>query len=137
MEAKNHFDAIAKRSEEADEAGSRDRRRYKTNAVARWSLRRVGADREPVLISDDAPVEAGQGSITKDETDREEDTKVVEDDVWEGMDSVRKSTILKQIEGETEVKARDLGIDKTVGFCLGTRGERKQRDLYEYIEVSS
>ena len=75
-EAKNQFNAIAKRSEEAEEAGSRDRRRYRTNVIARSFPRRVRTDRESVLISDDAPVEASQGSITEDETDREEDTKI-------------------------------------------------------------
>jgi len=72
-EAKVQFASVAARSEGASRGRGRGRGGRIANTPSRSSPRKRGRQTsEPVLISDDLPGEDGQGSITEDETEREE-----------------------------------------------------------------
>lgn len=83
-EAKVQFASVAARSESATRSEGRRRERHAVNTPSRSFPRRRGRQAsEPVLISDDPPGGDGPGSITEDETEREESLERQEDDIDE------------------------------------------------------
>ena len=93
LEARNQFAAVAASSQSTLRRRDRGRGgRGKENG--RSSPRRPGTQAsEPVLISDDTPAEGCQGSITEDETEREEDVEAADEDEIDELAEDNKENI--------------------------------------------
>lgn len=80
-EAKNQFAALKARASPVIRGHGRVRAGQTKDTPSRVGTRQAGREAsEPVLISDDAPMEDTQGNITEDETEREEEVQVEDDD---------------------------------------------------------
>ena len=80
IETKNQFAGLTARASPRVSGQHRVRPVQAKNTPNRVGMRSSGKQRsEPVLISDDAPVEDTQGNITEDETEREEEVVQAED----------------------------------------------------------
>ena len=84
-ETKNQFAGLKARSSPMISSHTRARAGRTKDSPSRIGTRQAGKKAsEPVLISDDAPMEESQGNITEDETEREEEVQAEDlDDVDE------------------------------------------------------
>ena len=77
LEARDQFAEVAARSASAGRGHSGGRGGRVTNIRGRSASEKPGLEAaEPVVISDDAPAGDGQGSITEDETEREDEMEI-------------------------------------------------------------
>ena len=75
-EAKNQFAGLTARTSPVTRGHGQNRARRNKDLPSRIGTRQAGRQAsEPVLISDDAPMEDAQGNITEDETEREEEVQ--------------------------------------------------------------
>ncbi len=75
-EAKNQFAGLTTRANPVTRGHGRGRAGRTRNTSSRLDMGQAGREAsEPVLISDDAPVEDTQGNVTEDETEREEEVQ--------------------------------------------------------------
>ena len=81
MEAKNQFGGLKARANPVIRGHGRLRAGQTKNTPSRAGTHQAGREAsEPVLISDDVPIEDTQGNITEDETEREEEVQAEDDD---------------------------------------------------------
>ena len=77
LEARDQFAEVAARSESVGKGQSGGRGGRLTKTSGRLITKKPGLQAaEPMVISDDAPAEDGQGSITEDETEREDEMEI-------------------------------------------------------------
>ena len=85
-EAKNQFAGLTARTSPVTHGHGHNRARRNKDLPSRSGTRQAGRQvSEPVLISDDAPMEDSQGNITEDETEREEE---IQDEVYDDLDEL-------------------------------------------------
>lgn len=85
-EAKNQFAGLTARTSPMTRGHGQSRARRNKDLPNRITTRQAGRQAsEPVLISDDAPIEDAQGNITEDETEREEE---VQDEAYDDLDEL-------------------------------------------------
>ena len=116
LEAKKQFAEVAARSATVTRRLQHSRRDQIIDVDGRESLTKRGAQvGEPVLISDDGPVEDAQGSITEEETEREEDVEDVDDkDIDElGEDNKENIEVPATISRVRPVRAQVISSQPT------------------------
>ena len=85
-EARNQFAGLTARTSPMTRGHCQSRARRNKELPSRITARQAGRQAsEPVLISDDAPIEDAQGNITEDETEREEE---VQDEAYDDLDEL-------------------------------------------------
>ena len=85
-EAKNQFAGLTARTSPATRGHGHNRARRNKDLPSKIGARQAGRQvSEPVLISDDAPMEDSEGNITEDETEREEE---IQDEVYDDLDEL-------------------------------------------------
>ena len=85
-EAKNQFAGLTARTSPVTRGHGHNRARRNKDLPSRIGTRQAGRQvSEPVLISDDAPMEDSQGNITEDETEREEE---IQDEAYDDLDEL-------------------------------------------------
>ena len=85
-EAKNQFAGLTARTSPVARGHGHNRARRNKDLPSRIETRQAGTQvSEPVLISDDAPMEDSQGNITEDETEREEE---IQDEDYDDLDEL-------------------------------------------------
>ena len=81
VEARKQFAEVAARSDVVMRGQGRSRAVGTTNTPGKLSPLRLGKRAgEPVIISDDGPMDDGRGTITEEETEREDEVEAREDD---------------------------------------------------------
>lgn len=93
-EAKNQFAGLTARASPVIRGHGRIRARRMKDMPSRVGTRQAGREAsEPVLISDDAPMEDTPGNITEDETEREEGVQVDEFDDMDELAEENKENV--------------------------------------------
>ena len=94
LEAKNHFAGLTARDSPGISGHGRIRPGQAKNTPSRVGSRQGGKQAsEPVLISDDAPVEDTQGNVTEDETEREDEVQAEDYDDADELAEENKENI--------------------------------------------
>ena len=85
-EAKNQFAGLTARTSPVTRGRGHNRARRNKELPSKIGTRQAGRQvSEPVLISDDAPMEDSQGNVTEDETEREEE---IQDEGYDDLDEL-------------------------------------------------
>ena len=93
-EAKNQFAGLKARASPVMPSHCRVRPRRTKDTPSRVGTRQVGIKpSEPVLISDDAPMEDTQGNVTEDETEREEEVQAEDYDDMDELAEENKENV--------------------------------------------